>query len=421
MKRCLLFLVTCLVPVTFVATPTTLAKTTLRFAHWGYNAGIDRAIKMWNKKNPKVQVVAELIDWNSYFEKIPVSIAAGSPPDVFSMLSINGKFQEYAHKGILKNLTPYFKSEMKASDWLPSSIDSVTIQQKIAAIPAGLSNAGFLFYNINLFQQRGLALPDASWDLNDFTAAAKKLTKDTNGDGKADVFGVEPFWSVNQLYDQMISAGGKIYNDASTKMDMSSPEITRILKWQMDLYINSKVMGGSFATGKSAMFAGAPQWAIATINSVKGKFKTGLTFWPMDPITKQRRFESDSWYLSMPSNGKHTKEAWAFIKWFNTKDAHALASWETFGTSQLVPPLRAVARSEVYLKPNPEIIPETFNMNTIVDGVENYTEVPRYVNHVYEIRNAMQSVLGSLLSGKLSAEQFVSRIVQEGNILINRK
>src|SRR5688572_19795919 len=49
-----------------------------------------------------------------------------------------------------------------------------------------------LFYNRTLFDREGMRYPDASWTIDDFVAAAKKLTK-TDGSGRQVQVGCLPY------------------------------------------------------------------------------------------------------------------------------------------------------------------------------------------------------------------------------------
>ncbi len=47
-----------------------------------------------------------------------------------------------------------------------------------------------MFFNTELFEKAGVAIPDANWTWDDFEAIARKMTRDLDGDGKTDQWGI---------------------------------------------------------------------------------------------------------------------------------------------------------------------------------------------------------------------------------------
>lgn len=67
-------------------------------------------------------------------------------------------------------------------------------------------------------QKEHIKMPDNNWTWDDFYKICKKVTKDTNGDGRLDQFGVYDY----QWDDATLSNGGKIFNASGTKCNLSS-------------------------------------------------------------------------------------------------------------------------------------------------------------------------------------------------------
>jgi multiple sugar transport system substrate-binding protein len=93
---------------------------------------------------------------------------------------------EFGNAGYLEDITdkldPALKKDMQAA------LDCVSYKDRIYGLPRFLSIRSF-YYNTRMFQDAGLdpKAPPTNWD--QLLTAAKKTTRDLNGDGKADQWG----------------------------------------------------------------------------------------------------------------------------------------------------------------------------------------------------------------------------------------
>ena len=86
-------------------------------------------------------------------------------------------------------LDPFIEKGIISVDNLSeATLDMYRFDGKLYAIPSGVSTT-LLFYNKDMFDAAGAAYPDESWTWNEYIETAKKLTRDTNSDGKIDVWG----------------------------------------------------------------------------------------------------------------------------------------------------------------------------------------------------------------------------------------
>lgn len=109
--------------------------------------------------------------------------AAGNPPDIVHMTA---RFVwGFAAEGVLEPLDPWLdKTDIKRS-WVPSQ-SSLTLDGKSYGLV--LLNYGWgLIYNEGMLKQAGIAVPTTEPELFE---AAKKLTRDRDGDGRIDQYGM---------------------------------------------------------------------------------------------------------------------------------------------------------------------------------------------------------------------------------------
>jgi multiple sugar transport system substrate-binding protein len=128
-----------------------------------------------------------------------------------------------------------------------------------------------LFYNKKLFKQAGIASPPKTW--SEFVADAKKLTKDTNGDGSPDQWGVALEGSSiteNSHWAFILGrqAGGQLFASGA-KPTFDSSAIVKGVQSYVDLVGQDKV-----ASPSNAQFGDGTQ-ALAQF----AKGKTGMIMW----------------------------------------------------------------------------------------------------------------------------------------------
>lgn len=121
-------------------------------------------------------------------DKLYAMMAAGQAPDVF--YTNNAVRDRLAAEGRLLDLRPYAEKDPLWARLRP--------EVKAAAVSAdgGIYSLGNytmtcgVYYNRAAFAEAGLKPPDANWTWSDLVAAAKALTKDDNGDGKPERYGI---------------------------------------------------------------------------------------------------------------------------------------------------------------------------------------------------------------------------------------
>jgi len=134
-----------------------------------------------------VPVKVEVIASSDLLNRILTATTSGKGPDV---LNIGNTWS--ASLQATGALVAWDKTMMDKvggeSRFLPTALKSTGASgQDPAALPLYASAYG-LYYNKKLFTAAGISSPPKTW--SEFVAAAQKLTKDTDGDGKTDQWGL---------------------------------------------------------------------------------------------------------------------------------------------------------------------------------------------------------------------------------------
>lgn len=164
---------------------------TLRITSWQSpeeNAIDAVEFRAFEAAHPGVQIVNDPVSNNAeYREKVLTSIGAGSPPDVFLLDGID--VAAFASRDVVLDLAPFAQRVgVPLGLFFPQVVEPFRTQGKLLAFPKGFSPMVY-YYNRALFTRAGLALPKNGWTQDEFVAAVRALTRDTNGDGAVDQWG----------------------------------------------------------------------------------------------------------------------------------------------------------------------------------------------------------------------------------------
>lgn len=330
------------------------AKILLRVAYWGVpeEAKINEKILMsFERKHPNISVRKEVIPVRGYHEKLLVEIMGGVAPDI---MLINDKLlPEFAQKGVLLNLKPYIqRDDYSLDDFFVSYLQDSTYRGELYGLPEG-GGAVVIFYNKDLFDQAGVSYPHGDWTWDTFLEKAQKLTKDINGDGRIDQFGVFPgvFWA--HLLPWIWEAGGDLLNEDMTECKLNSPEAIKGIQFFFDLIHKYKVAPGTvqlgaasgpllFEMGRVAMYVGGP-WDVPQFKQKKN-LNWDVYFYPRGKAGRFTRSSSNCYTIW--SGTKHPDEAWQLLKFLVGQQAVKIRA----ESGEAVPPRKSIAYSKVFLR-----------------------------------------------------------------------
>ncbi|MGQ9553652.1 MAG: ABC transporter substrate-binding protein [Anaerolineae bacterium] len=188
-----------------------------------------------------------------------------------------------------------------------------------------------LWYNIAMFDNAGIAYPDDTWTYDDLLAAAQAMTKDTDGDGTNDEWGIA-IGSSDWYFEPILESwGGGIVEVDGEGCLLNKPETVEALQWLQDLFFVHKVEPlpeNTAAMGEDAMFTSnklamviRPEWAQYNFlppHESEG-LQYGVALMPVGP--KMRATNYWAGITSVTSMTKAPDAAWEVAK-FITSDAY---------------------------------------------------------------------------------------------------
>jgi multiple sugar transport system substrate-binding protein len=327
--------------VVFAFNSAMAANVTLRFSDWHltedvWNKSLNEGMEIFHKRNPNIKVNLEPVSYGEKETKYTVESAAGKAPDVFHVHAFS--LPMFFSKGYAKDLTPFIKKEEpKFLDaWYPLPLKLVKHNGKVHAMPGDYMTM-VLFYNTQMFKDARLDpnKPPKTWD--EFLAYAKKLTRDTNGDGKVDQWGFgtvgakDPGFTLR--FGPFIWSFGADYLTPDMKHSaLDSPQAKEAFTFFVELYTKQKVvppgmtaMGAQdvrtqLAQKKVAMIMGSG-WTPPIVNKINPDLNA-FEVLKAAPAPMKRKQATAIWLSSwvMSPNTKHPNEAWELMKFITSKE-----------------------------------------------------------------------------------------------------
>ncbi|TCL65322.1 carbohydrate ABC transporter substrate-binding protein (CUT1 family) [Hydrogenispora ethanolica] len=284
-------------------------------------------INEFQKAHPNVKVQISWTDWDSHYEKLKTELAAGGGPTVYLLDSVY--IQGYAGRGLLEDLSRRVKIFSKEKY---SGLDAVKDPRgKSWAVPQGIQ-LQVLYYNKDMFDKAGVKYPTANWTTDDMLAAAKKLTLDTNGDGKIDQWGIclpnHIRWG---WYSLIRTFGGDVMDKTRTRSTIKKdPRVKAALQFMHDTWYKYKVS----PTLKDAEGVLTPKYHTyfarkivamwmdnfsRRIDSDQAGINYDIQFVPKGPGPKGTRYSAivaNSWVLNKAAFKAEKDAGWEFIKFY---------------------------------------------------------------------------------------------------------
>jgi multiple sugar transport system substrate-binding protein len=320
---------------------------------------------VWQKKNPHIEVEYMPLGYHESFDKLKVMYISGIPIDVSPMYR-PAYTTLYAESDGLLPLDNLVKRDgIKAADYLPGLFDDPSLfwNGKRLALPYAVSGH-ILWYNSDLFDTAGLQYPATSWEApgwtwDEFVNSARKLTRDLNGDGTPDQWGV----GNPPPTDYMLFAWNqKMFNDDFTEFVLATPQGAEAIQRITDLRRLHDVVAPRgtdlFSSGQAGMAFHA---ADNLYDALSWKFNWNWGVWPKG----ERRVSTiyvDNLYIARAS--KYPEESWQWLK-FLTHDVDGQLLYAAKGNRK-IPALRQAAARWVS-EELPKLYPG-LNINVLLDA-----------------------------------------------------
>jgi len=337
------------------------------------------------KKNPHIDIKLIEGDYMTFTRML----AAGLPVDLVYATYLP---YELISSGRIKPLDSLIKNdpEYNIDDIYPSIIKETTHEGKTWCVSMGCSPV-VLFYNKNLFEQRGVSFPDNTWNWDTLFQSALRLKSESC----IPIIMDAGSWHRSPMYIWQNNA--EVYDYKNQKYLFDSKEVIEAMEYQVRFYrskltpseADKESSGAShsdlFKTGKVAMVPTSSYYLLNTLRNEK-EFRYGIA--PL-PAGKTRANYLVSANLWMTEGTPHSEEVWKYIKFLmNDRNQYRFYT-ATYGLSSRKSVNKKIIRdlSERY----PDM-----DFNPLVDSLEN-SRAAYFVNKGSKVSEHLMSAMDEII------------------------
>jgi len=295
-------------------------------------------------------------------------------------------------------------------------------------LPKDLSTFAFA-YNKDIFDAAEVAYPDPenpyTWD--EFVEVCKKLTKDTNGDGEIDQWGVANAfqWSLDSF---IYTNGGHFLNEDYTKVVIDGQkEFVDALQYFADLTVKYEVtptyeqdvaLGGyqRWLAGQLGFYACGTWDVAAFMNKETFPYNWGLCAWPTGSTGKSMT-RNGSVGFAVSADTKYPEAAATLASMLSTDlEGQRVLAGETTGNSIQLPNIMSYAKGDFKKCVADGVVPYGDNIEVIynyIEGTDKYEGIFVETNYTYNANWWSEFLAGGyedMLTGDITAAEYCAKV-----------
>ncbi|WP_165990217.1 ABC transporter substrate-binding protein [Streptomyces sp. YIM 98790] len=269
-----------------------------RISYWATNMApsveedeeiLGRHLKEFTERTG-IEVDLEVIPWSELWDRIQEAVRTGNGPDVLNIGNTwSTSLQEtgaFLTLGLLE-----LEAIGGAEKFLPSSMAATGPRYEDPIAVPLYGQAYGLYYNTRMFAEAGIEEPPATWD--EFVEVAEELTRDTDGDGVPDQWGITLGGAdvgVNSHFAFILGRqhGGSLFADDGTPQFDSEPQVAAVKRY-IDLLAEHRVVDPADATiqnfdSNQAFADGKAAMTIAQTNTLGVLQSEGFSDFAVAPV-----------------------------------------------------------------------------------------------------------------------------------------
>lgn len=254
---------------------------------------------------------------------------AGTAPDVLT--GCCETLPAWAQHGYLLDLGPYIAADLDqgtVEDWDPAQYAALATRDGVRFGLPKYHGALALYYNKDVFDERGVDYPERGWTVDDYQAAMTRVASGTREGAEGAVWGsmCDIAWDRVQMH--INGFGGHLVDPSDpTRSRMADPEALAGMEWLRARMWDDRVMASfidvnnletreAFWRGHLAMVEDG-SWALKDILE-NAAFRVGVTTLPAGPARKVTLATTDGFAIF--AGTKHPEAAWELLKFLAGRD-----------------------------------------------------------------------------------------------------
>lgn len=348
---------------------------------------------------------------SDYRLRLGADFAAGSPPDV-ALINYR-RYAAFAARGVLEPLESYLRASdvIAETDFYAEAVAPFRWRGELMCLPQNISSL-VVYVNEDLFGAASLALPADDWTWDDFVAAAKALTRDLDGDGRIDQYGLGTEVSLPRLAPFVWQNGGQLVvldeGRRPIRLALESRAASEAVEWFVALQAEHGVVPDALAeaaeSSESRFMAGRMGMLLDSRRAVPTFRDIEAFDWDVAALPQREQaagiLHTDAYCMAGAAQDKDA--AWTFIEFANSPEGQAIVA----ASGRTVPSLVEVAESAAFL--DPEVPPASSRL--FLDGIPVLRGVPVMAGWV-DIEEVAGDELERAFYGQATVDEAISAMI----------
>lgn len=344
-------------------------------------------------------------------------IAGGEPPDL--MMLNTGQFEAFGSRGALAELDERISGDsFDLGVYFEPAVDGCKVDGKVMGLPKDISDH-IVYLNTDMFEEAGVELPENEWTWDDYREIAQALTRDSDGDGQIDRWGIAIQNSVWSWGSFVHSNGGAVLNDERSEILLDTEEAREALRAYYGVLIDDE--------------AAVPPGALPQVEGAQEQFLSGLTGmnmagpWFRPSLVENEPFNwtlrlfprpgadseapisvlyTDQWAMS--SSTDNPDQAWELLKFLSGPEGQGI--WSEIYGSRSITPIQELANSDAWLGYGGEAHVE--DNQAILDQLERTVPPPTNFGDGAEVENIWNEQFELVMVGQQDVDMAIDTIIQ---------
>jgi multiple sugar transport system substrate-binding protein len=381
-------------------------------------------VTSFGEKHPGINVIQSDKSWNMIREILYADFSAGAGPDV---MNTHSNFAaEFGEAGFYYPINKFPDFEQVKEWYIPHLFESTRYKDNYYGLPSS-AIAFVLCCNKELFDREGIK-PPKTW--SQFREAAKRLTKDTNGDGQIDQYGLvlmggDKGGFAYRTIPFFFKAGADVMSEDLKTIKFNSPQGVAALKLFADMYqIDHSITPGFLAYGHSetndlvsgdraAMSIEGPWFRGMVSDKKPGKdiYVVAVPV-PDDMIDQYETAPTlqDMVMYSINARSKHLNEAWELLKYLRNEEADMF--WITQDLGATATTRKALESQEAKSVPDIQLY---------INELNHARPWPPHPKMIAIASNVFTPYCQKAIVGELSPKAALDQAAQEAQDIISGK
>ncbi len=343
-------------------------------------------------------------------------LLAGNVPLDLTRIDVT-EIPAFVGEGALLDLQPYFDEDASwdPSAWWEVCLDALRDDRgHLYGLPQTFTPY-VMYVNETLLAAEGVERPPDDWTWDDLERISRQVTRDLDGDGRNDQFGISITQWLQAVVPWIWQAGGELLSDDGRTSRLAEPEVVEALEFlhrlvhvdhlaSDDATFANQLSQGLFQAGRTAFFGPVGYWERYRLKSID-EFE-----WDVLPLPRHRR---PSTAVAMgiyvvPRTARHPDLAYAYLREVVGGLRYQL---EMGRIGNGLPGLIEAARSDIVR--NPGVPPRSFHV--FFDVLDHARFLPTLSNW-RKIESLVQAELeGVLLSGTVEPAVAARRMAEKAD------